>query len=161
MANRDISEQRKALYYLGMILIVIGLLTFVSVFVTGLMNFGDFSDFHGQAKSSGIRALLGMAMIFIGGILRVVGAAGLAGSGVVLDPQQARKDVEPWSRMAGGVVKDVIDETGIEIGGGSNDESTPQPDFDEKLRKLHKLYQDGLLTKEEYEKEKAETLEEI
>ena len=33
-----------------------------------------------------------------------------AGSGVVLDPEKARKDVEPWSRMGGGVVQDALSE---------------------------------------------------
>ena len=51
---------------------------------------------------------------------------GLAGSGVVLDPEKAREDVEPWSRMAGGVVKDALDESGIQVGRPDGDEM----DFD-------------------------------
>jgi hypothetical protein len=47
--------------------------------------------------------------------MRAVAARGKAGSGLVLDPQQAREDVEPWSRMQGGVIKDTLDEAGINL----------------------------------------------
>ena len=141
-----------------MVLIVAGFLTFGSVFVTGLAHFGDFTDFDARAKSDGARALIGMGMIIVGGILMGIGSKGLAGSGVVLDPGQARKDVEPWARMAGGVIKDAVEETGIDLGGVKSGEAS-EADFDEKLRKLHKLYQDGILTEAEYEKEKKEILD--
>jgi hypothetical protein len=36
-----------------------------------------------------------------------------------LDPEQARKDVEPVARMAGGVVGDALEEAGVKLGGGS------------------------------------------
>jgi hypothetical protein len=42
-----------------------------------------------------------------------VAARGLAGSGVVLDPEQARKDLEPWSRMSGGMVQDALSEVEV------------------------------------------------
>jgi hypothetical protein len=42
-----------------------------------------------------------------------IGARGLAGSGVVLDPEKARGDLEPYTRMAGGMLKDALDETGL------------------------------------------------
>jgi RNA polymerase subunit RPABC4/transcription elongation factor Spt4 len=45
--------------------------------------------------------------------LRSVGAKGWAGSGVVLDPETARKDVEPWSRMGGGVLQDALSEVQV------------------------------------------------
>jgi hypothetical protein len=158
MANRKISEERKALYYIGMVVMVIGIILFISVFVTGISNFGNFDNFEGQAKSSMARAFGGMALMVVGGILRGIGARGLAGSGVVLDPQKAREDVEPWSRMAGGIIKDAIDETGIKIGSNSKEESKDM-DFDEKLRKLHTLFQDGIISEEEYQKEKKEILD--
>lgn len=158
MANRNISEERKTIYYLGMILIVVGILTFGSVFVTGAMNFGNFDNFDGQVRSSAIRGVAGMAMMMLGGVLAAVGRAGLAGSGVVLDPEQSREDLEPWSRMAGGMFKDALDESGIVIGTPRG--TAPEgPDFAEKLRKLHALRQEGILTEEEYQREKAEILE--
>ena len=34
------------------------------------------------------------------------------------------------------------------------------PDFEEELRKIHRLYEDGSLTEEEYQREKREILDE-
>ena len=112
-----ISEERRVAYYLGLILMVSGMLLFVSVFVTTAMNFGDFSNVAGDARSGLFRALGGMALIVVGAILRGLGARGLAGSGAVLDPEQARKDLEPYSRQAGGMLKDALDEANLNLGG--------------------------------------------
>lgn len=113
---KQISEERKTAYYLGMGLMVTGGLMFFSVFITGAMNFGDFSNFESDARSGMFRAFGGMALLLIGGIIRGIGARGLAGSGVVLDPEKARSELEPYSRMAGGMVKDALDEAEIELG---------------------------------------------
>lgn len=139
MANRNVSEGRKLLYVTGQILIVAGVLTLLSVIATGAMLF----------------AVPGMAMFMSGSVLMVVGRAGLAGSGVVLDPERAREDLEPWARMAGGMMKDGMDEAGIVVG-------TPagrRADFARRLRELHALHQEGILSDEEYAREKAEVLE--
>jgi hypothetical protein len=40
----------------------------------------------------------------------------MAGSGVVLDPEQAREDLEPYSRMVGGLAWDVLEEADIDLG---------------------------------------------
>ena len=114
---RHISDERKTAYYIGMGLQVLGGLLFASTFVTFLMHFGDFTNFEGRAKSEGFRAFGGMALLIIGGIIRGIGAKGLAGSGVLLDPEKARDELEPYSRMAGGMVKDAIDEANINLGG--------------------------------------------
>jgi hypothetical protein len=90
---------------------------FASTFFTFMMHFGDFSNFEANAKSDGFRAFGGMALIFLGAILCNVGSRGLAGSGVVLDPEKARDDLEPYTRMAGGMAKDALDEAGISLGG--------------------------------------------
>ena len=118
MAQR-ISEGRKATYYVGMVLAVVGFLLFASVFVTSIANIGDFSNFEGDMKSGATRAFLGIGLIVAGGIVRGIGARGVAGSGVVLDPERARKDLEPYSRMGGGMVKDALDEAGIQLGGSA------------------------------------------
>ncbi len=139
MANRNVSDGRKLIYTLGQILVVAGVLTLLSVIATGAMLF----------------AVPGMAMFMSGSVLMVVGRAGLAGSGVVLDPERAREDLEPWARMAGGMMKDGLDEAGIVVG-------TPagkRADFAERLRELYALHQEGILSDEEYEREKAEVLE--
>jgi len=155
MANRNVSEGRKLIYTLGQILVVVGVLTFGSVFVTFALDFGRFDNFEGRARSFAMRAFGGMAMMMAGGVLAGIGRAGLAGSGVVLDPERAREDLEPWARMAGGMMKDGLDEAGIVVG-------TPtgkRADFAQRLRELHALHQEGILSDEEYAREKAEVLE--
>lgn len=136
---------------------VLGFLIFASIFITGFLNFGNFDNFESNARSSGLRAFLGIGLAIIGSLLVRVGSRGLAGSGIILDPEQAREDVEPWARMAGGVIKDAVEESGLNLGRGES--RSEAIDFDEKLRKLHQLYQDGILTEAEYQKKKAEILE--
>jgi hypothetical protein len=114
--TKQISEERKAAYYLGMGLMILGGLLFASTFVTFVMHFGDFSDFESNTKSGMFRAFAGMALLAIGGTVRGIGARGLAGSGVVLDPEKARQELEPYSRMAGGMVKDALDEANVNLG---------------------------------------------
>lgn len=156
MKRRGISQRRKTTYYVGLVLIVSGFVTFLSVFVTGLINFGNFDNFPSQVQSSMFRALLGMGLFIAGGILMRIGSRGLAGSGVVLDPEQARRDVEPWSRMAGGAIHDALDEAEIDLGRRGADDDLP---FDERLRRLHQLREDGIISDEEYEREKREILD--
>ncbi|MCO6043825.1 SHOCT domain-containing protein [Aeoliella sp. ICT_H6.2] len=156
MKRRKISPERKALYYFGNAMMVVGGLLFASVFVTGMMNFGNFRDFDRRARNEGMRALAGMGLLIVGGVVSSIGAKGAAGSGLVLDPEKARQDVEPWSRMTGGVVSDALDEAGIDLSGRAGADELP---FDEKLRRLHALFKDGILTAEEYEREKKELLD--
>lgn len=108
--QRDISPERKAAFYAGTGMIVVGFLSFFSVFVTGAMNFGNFDHFEDQARSSMLRAIVGMALMIAGGIVSNIGKGGLAGSGVKLDPRQARRDLEPFSRQTGGMIADAVDE---------------------------------------------------
>lgn len=115
----QISDERKGAYYLGGVLMAIGGLLFFSVFVTGAMHFGNFSNFESDARSEMFRALGGMALLILGGVVRGIGARGLAGSGVVLDPEKARQELEPYSRMAGGMVKDALDAADVPVGGKS------------------------------------------
>lgn len=124
---KKVSAERKAAYQVGLIMTVIGLLLFLSVFVTGAMNFGDFSNFDQNVRSSMFRGIGGMILMIAGSAVRSIGARGIAGSGVVLDPEQARKDLEPFSRQAGGMAKDLLDEAGIDLGRGraaADDESS-------------------------------------
>ena len=113
MPQKQIPTARRAMYYGGMALTGIGLLLFLSTFVTFLTNFGNFDNFTGRAQSHGVRAFGGVILIMIGGFMRNVGAKGWAGSGVILNPEKARKDVEPWSRMGGGIVQDALSEVGV------------------------------------------------
>jgi len=63
--GKQISEGRKAAYYVGMGLIVVGALLFASTFVTFIAHFGDFSNFESRAKADAARAFGGMALIVI------------------------------------------------------------------------------------------------
>ena len=119
---RDISEGRRAAFYMGTVLQVVGGLLFFSVFVTAAMHFGDFRDFDSNAKSEFIRALAGMALTMIGGIIRGIGEKGLAGSGVVLSPTQAGEDLEPYSRQSGRMLKDVLQEAKVNLTSGTQPE---------------------------------------
>ncbi|MBM3874830.1 MAG: zinc ribbon domain-containing protein [Verrucomicrobia bacterium] len=117
--GRHISGERKTAYYLGMGLMILGGILFASTFVTFAMRFGDFSNFESNAKSDVFRAVGGMALLFVGVIIRGIGARGLAGSGVVLNPEKARQELEPYSRMAGGMVKDALEEANASLGTGA------------------------------------------
>ena len=108
-------------------------IVFFSVFITGAMNFGDFNNFEADARSSMLRAVCGMALLVVGAIVRGIGARGLAGSGVVLDPEKARHELEPYSRMTGGMVKDALAEADINLG------SSPQRVVMIKCRSCGKL----------------------
>jgi hypothetical protein len=158
--QRQISPERKALFYFGNGLGLVGLLMFFSTFLSAALNFGNFDNFEARGRSMATRAFGGMFLMIVGSVIAGVGKAGLAGSGVKLDPEQARRDHEPWSRMTGGVVRDVLDEAGINLGqgGGTASPETELP-FDEKLRRLHKLREEGILTDEEYQREKRELLD--
>jgi RNA polymerase subunit RPABC4/transcription elongation factor Spt4 len=116
----------------------IGLLLFLSTFVTFIANFGNFDDFDNQAKSDGFRAIGGMVLMMIGAFIMNVGAKGWAGSGVVLDPEKARKDVEPWSRLSGGVIQDTLSE--VELVKKLEDRlSPPEPQVKVRCRKCQTL----------------------
>lgn len=169
MANRQVSEERKAVYYIGTVLMVIGFITFFSTFfVFGRMALGLMSNHSievgaGAFESGFIsfitRPIIGIILIIVGGGLRTLGMRGLAGSGVILDPEKAREDLEPWTRMAGGMVGDAVDESGINLGQALHQNNGEGMPFDEKLRRLHKLHEDGIITDNEYEREKQRILD--
>ncbi len=121
--GKQISENRKAAYYIGMILIVVGFVLFFSVLFEGVSSVSNGPSFGpGGLQDSGpnpATALIGMVLVVVGGILRSVGARGLAGSGAILDPEQAKEELEPYSRAAGGMAKDFLEEADIKLGGGT------------------------------------------
>ncbi|MEJ2648876.1 MAG: zinc ribbon domain-containing protein [Sedimentisphaerales bacterium] len=118
---KEISGGRKTAYYIGMMIVIIGFLTFGSVFVSGIQHNGDFSNFRARSKSMETRAITGMCLIVVGGIVMGIGARGAAGSGLVLDPKKAREDLEPYARMGGGMLKDALDEADIHLGKSSSE----------------------------------------
>jgi len=106
--NPEISPGRKSLYYLGLGMMALGFLLFLIGFVSLASSFGDLSG-PGFGMPRGVSLpFVGVALILVGSILRGVGARGLAGSGVLLDPQKAREDLNPYTHAAGGMVQDAV-----------------------------------------------------
>ena len=106
----DVAPERKALYYAGMVVGAVGFLLFASNFLIVASGPGAMV---GGGQGFVWRAVGGMALIVAGRGMMTVAARGLAGSGLVLNPGQARRDLEPWSRMGGGMVNDALDEVPI------------------------------------------------
>ncbi|MGL6194222.1 MAG: zinc ribbon domain-containing protein [Thermoguttaceae bacterium] len=106
--TREITPERKTAYYLGMGLVGVGLFLFSLPFLTI-----PFGCSPGMIRSAFSLAFIGFALVAGGNVLMAIGRSGLAGAGIILDPKQARDDVEPFSRMKGGVIKDALDEAGL------------------------------------------------
>jgi hypothetical protein len=140
----------------------IGLLMFLSVFVSAALHFGDFSNFESDARSMGLRAVGGMLLMIAGMATLMVGAAGAAGSGLNLDPEKAREDLEPWARLQGGLTKASLDEMGVDLpkitDALAGKKTASGETLEARLRGLHALYKDGILSEEEYRREKQELL---
>lgn len=107
--RRQIPVERTALYYGGMGIVGIGLMMFLSVFVFAIAE----SNSHSFNPPNQAVPFTGMLLIVVGKVLMSIGSRGLAGTGIVLDPQQARRDVEPWSRMGGGMLQDALEEVEV------------------------------------------------
>lgn len=128
---RRISGERKAAYYIGIALMGLGML----MFAMHVLSFAGAMEGAMDSGSIGMRSnmpsmvtpILAIGLIAVGAFVRSIGARGLAGSGVVLDPEGARDDLEPYSRMAGGMVKDAVDESGLELGGRRAEASDEAP----------------------------------
>lgn len=127
---KQISEERKGLYNAGLVVMIIGgclfALPFLAIPLVMITSFGEgVSD--GAPKSlmsvpiAFIGAFIGFGLMAAGGVMRMIAARGTAGSGLVLDPEKAREDLKPWTGMAGGMVKDVLDEADIKLGSAGSD----------------------------------------
>lgn len=122
--KRNVPGWRKFLYYLGNIIIVIGFIMFFSVFFSFFSIFKNSDDLGFGFFSSFQYSFIGFLLIFIGTILKNIGIRGLAGSGVILDPEKEREDLEPFSRSKGGMFAD------------SYNEFKEQSNFDEDIDKI-------------------------
>jgi len=116
--SREISSERKTAYYVGMGLSGFGLLLFCLPFVAiplamlGGIFFGFGAPFVAVPVAFTF-GFIGFGLIAVGGVLMRIGRSGLAGAGIILDPGRAREEVEPFSRMEGGILKDRLDEAGL------------------------------------------------
>lgn len=106
---RKISGERKGLYYIGMGMSAIGVVLFLSVFYYAFVDIGGSGmmepDF-GFMKNG----FIGFVLIGAGGFVMNLGAKGAAGSGLVLDPEKAREDLNPYTSAAGGMISDALKE---------------------------------------------------
>lgn len=121
----ELSSDRKALYYLGGGLMALGFLLFLTPFFSiGCASSNGFESStslgHTYASSRSdpgmVPSIIGFVMIAVGQLLRSIGARGMRGSGVILDPDGARDDLAPYSRMAGGMLSDAVEASGLDLG---------------------------------------------
>jgi hypothetical protein len=129
---KQISEERKTLYNAGLVMMIIGgclfALPFLAIPIVIVINLIGLNEDgpNGFPKSlisvpiAFVGAFIGFGLIAAGGTMRAVAARGTAGSGLVLDPEKAREDLKPWTGMAGGMVKDVMDEADIHLDGSQS-----------------------------------------
>jgi hypothetical protein len=101
-----ITNQRKITYYIGMGMIIVGFLLFMSVFLS-VASFMDNTSFTSSGPSFK-NAIIGMILMISGTFVSNIGAKGAAGSGLVLDPDKAREDLKPFNEAKGAMINDVI-----------------------------------------------------
>lgn len=102
-----ISNERKITYYIGMAMMALGFILFISTFFD-VASFMDDPFFHGDFGVSFTKAVIGMVLMIAGIFVMNIGAKGTAGSGLILDPQKAREDLKPFSEAKGQMLEDVI-----------------------------------------------------
>jgi hypothetical protein len=116
--RRSISTRRKGLYTVGLVIQVLGVLTILSCFVgfigAGQAAVGSFGRGGSDPAAWFLGFFGGMVATAVGGMMRHVASRGIAGSGLLLDPERARDDLEPWARTGGGLLRDVLDEAGVD-----------------------------------------------
>lgn len=130
----DVEPWRKWAYYGGGALQVLGVLAFLSVFVTIFMSFG-FMGHHPGAISAHVQrgfmvfpvAIVGILVANGGKMLQRVGRKGLAGSGVILSPQGEARDAEPWNRSKGAQDQHRLEEVPALAGLGADRGSAAEP----------------------------------
>lgn len=108
--KHKISVERKGLYYIGMAILITGFILFFSVFFIG-MNEDPFSGDSGMGSMK--NGFIGFILIGLGGFIMNIGARGAAGSGLILDPEKAREDLNPYTAAAGGMINDALQEVDI------------------------------------------------
>jgi len=110
MMSKKISAMRRNTFYIGTGMLVLG----ISVLLVSMVLFvidGDRRLIPDSPISLWwVTGVVGILVSGLGSTIRRFAARGVAGSGLILDLDRARKDLEPFSRMAGGMLKDALDE---------------------------------------------------
>ena len=108
--SKQISPERKFIYYLGLGLIALGVILFLSGFISGPL---EGMERFGETPAFFKRGIFGVGSIIIGLVLTSIGAKGAAGSGLILDPERARNDLKPFNEVKGEMIGDVLDNIGV------------------------------------------------
>lgn len=104
-----ISKERKVTYYIGMAMMILGFILFISVFFQFASFMSNPDPFMiNRPGPSFMNAIIGMVFAIIGGMVMNIGAKGAAGSGLILDPEKSREDLKPFNEAKGGMINDVI-----------------------------------------------------
>ncbi len=101
-----IPQERKAAYYIGMGMMIIGFLLFISVFFSAARMLSGHSMSFGAIRFS--NSIWGMLLLIFGSLIMNIGAKGSAGSGIILDPEKAREDLKPFNEAKGEMINDII-----------------------------------------------------
>lgn len=105
----NISSERKITYYIGLGMVILGFILFISLFFSVASFMNNPTRLFGMERGpSFMPAILGMVLMISGSVVMNIGAKGAAGSGIILDPEKAREDLKPYSKAAGGMINDVI-----------------------------------------------------
>ena len=134
-------------------MLVIGLLTFFSIIYDDSPDTEDVSV-EKQIGSLSERAWITIFMLVGGIFLRYAGSIKVKASDAELDPEDVLQ--EPGMHMIGNVDDDAMGEAGTEMDRQAAGESLS---FDERIRRLQKLRQDGLISAQEFEATKRKILE--
>lgn len=114
--SKEISKNRKMMYYAGNGVTILGVILFLSVFFTAFMNpFGMLGGMIEGSSNPMANGFVGFVLIIIGQLISNIGLKGKAGSGLILDPKQAREDLKPYSSQVGGMLNDVLDEVDLNV----------------------------------------------
>lgn len=106
--SKELTSNRKILYYAGHVISIIGFLFFISLFFTIFLS--DPFEMMDQTYNPMAPTFIGFFLIIIGQFISNIGLKGKAGSGLILDPKQAREDLKPYSSQVGGMINDALEE---------------------------------------------------
>ena len=116
VTDSTIPAPRRAIHAIGTVMLAFGLLGILVCFIGFAFAGHEAVDSFGRSGSPvafWVGALVCMVLAAGGKALRTIGARGAAGSGLVLDPEQAHEDLAPWAQTGGKLVKDAIESSGI------------------------------------------------
>jgi hypothetical protein len=114
---KKISEERKSMYKMGLGMQIAGGCLFAGPFIVGPLAAMSGNIDSGVIPFVFLLAFIGFGLIAGGGFVRSIAARGKAGSGLVLDPEKAREDLQPWTEMGGEMTKDFLDAADIDLNG--------------------------------------------